>query len=66
MRGHWPAGSSTSARRPRAPCRTADDLLAHEVAHVTKRHQSRWVQGRLVDSATSVDQLLNLLRATRK
>jgi Zn-dependent protease with chaperone function len=41
-------------------------LLAHEVAHVTKRHQSRWVQGRLVDSATSVDQLLNLLRGTQE
>ena len=41
-------------------------LLAHEVAHVTKRHQSRWVQGRLVDSATSVDQLLNLLRGNQE
>jgi predicted Zn-dependent protease len=37
-------------------------LLAHEVAHVTKRHQSRWLQGRLVDSVTSIDQLINLLR----
>jgi len=41
-------------------------LLAHEIAHVTKRHQSRWVQGRLVDSATSVDQLLNLLRGNQE
>jgi predicted Zn-dependent protease len=41
-------------------------LLAHEVAHVTKRHQSRWVQGRLVDSATSIDQLLNLLRGNQE
>jgi len=41
-------------------------LLAHEVAHVTKRHQSRWVQGRLVDSATSVDQLLGLLRGNQE
>jgi predicted Zn-dependent protease len=37
-------------------------LLAHEVAHVTKRHQSRWLQGRLVDSTTSIDQLINLVR----
>jgi len=37
-------------------------LLAHEVAHVTKRHQSRLLQGRLVDSVTSIDQLINLLR----
>jgi predicted Zn-dependent protease len=37
-------------------------LLAHEVAHVTKRHQSRWLQGRLVDSVTSIDQLVNLVR----
>ena len=41
-------------------------LLAHEVAHVTKRHQSRWVQGRLVDSATSVEQLLGLLRGNQE
>jgi predicted Zn-dependent protease len=41
-------------------------LLAHEVAHVTKRHQSRWLQGRLVDSVTSVDQLINLLRGNQE
>jgi predicted Zn-dependent protease len=41
-------------------------LLAHEVAHVTKRHQSRWVQGRLVDSATSIEQLLGLLRGNQE
>ncbi len=41
-------------------------LLAHEIAHVTKRHQSRWVQGRLVDSTTSVEQLLNLLRGNQE
>jgi len=41
-------------------------LLAHEVAHVTKRHQSRWLQGRLVDSTTSVDQLINLLRGNQE
>jgi predicted Zn-dependent protease len=40
-------------------------LLAHEVAHITKRHQSRWLQGRLVDSVTSVDQLIGLLRGNQ-
>lgn len=50
----------------RGPGELLTILLAHEVAHVTKRHQSRWVQGRLVDSATSVDQLLNLLRGNQE
>jgi len=54
----------------KSAARGADELLtillAHEIAHVTKRHQSRWVQGRLVDSATSVDQLLGLLRGNQE
>jgi predicted Zn-dependent protease len=53
----------------KAAARGSDELLtillAHEVAHVTKRHQSRWLQGRLVDSATSVDQLISLLRGNQ-
>jgi predicted Zn-dependent protease len=48
----------------RGPNELLTILLAHEVAHITKRHQSRWLQGRLVDSVTSVDQLIGLLRGS--
>lgn len=41
-------------------------VLAHEVAHVTKRHFSRRLQVRLVDAASSRLEVLRLVRGDRK
>lgn len=40
-------------------------LLAHEIAHVTKRHYTRWLQAQLVDSATEGDQLMKMIGGSR-
>lgn len=41
--------------------RYAELILSHEIAHVLKRHQTREIQARLVDSATTMKDLLEIV-----
>ncbi|ALP53099.1 hypothetical protein Tel_07975 [Candidatus Tenderia electrophaga] len=39
----------------------ADMVMAHEIAHVLKRHQTRELQARLIDTVTTLDELKDLM-----
>lgn len=41
-------------------------VLAHEIGHVLKRHQTRETQARLIDSVQTIDELKSLLAADEK
>lgn len=44
----------------------AELILGHEIAHITKRHTSRELQARLIESADSVDAIKELVRKDAK